>query len=151
MCKYRLADLWTLLLAEVLLLCLAMGPAYAQNCGDIIRMDTALTQDIGPCPGNGLTIERSNVVLDLNGYSIIGSGGDSGVMIAVGAFITIKGPGTIKNFGTGISSRGRGEGSDSTIRDLALQGNVVGVAFFQVARLRILDNVIDGNSIGQTG
>src|SRR5215510_13440413 len=56
------------------LLGLGLSPAHAQNCGDTVTTDTVLTQDIGPCPGNGLIIERSGVVLDLNGFSITGNG-----------------------------------------------------------------------------
>ncbi len=44
-------------------------------CGSVITADTALDGDIGPCPGDGLTITASNITLDLKGFRIFGANG----------------------------------------------------------------------------
>jgi parallel beta-helix repeat protein len=42
-------------------------------CGAVITKSTTLTSDVGPCPGNGLTIAASHVTLNLNGHRVLGT------------------------------------------------------------------------------
>lgn len=45
-------------------------------CGAVITKSTKLTADVGPCPGNGITIAANNVTLNLNGHQVIGTFAD---------------------------------------------------------------------------
>ena len=128
-------------LVTVLIFAAAFGltPAFAQPfCGDTISVDTTLVADVGPCAGDGLTIDTAGVTLDLNSFSIIGSGicpGDpdcftsafsqtgSGVIVDGVADVTISN-GTIEDsFRIGIEIRA---GSDGTlVEDLDIKDYLV--------------------------
>ncbi len=73
----------------------------AVSCGEVIRSDTSLTEDLS-CSYDGLYLDYSGITLDCNGYTIRGSGLGSydGVQIR-GSFITVKNC-NIKNFLFGI-------------------------------------------------
>jgi Right handed beta helix region len=73
----------------------ASGVTNDPHCGETIMQSTALTSDIGPCPGDGLVIGADNVTLDLNGHSIEGSGG--GVGVSVGGDLTARTGVTVRN------------------------------------------------------
>lgn len=47
--------------------------AFAVSCGETIKQNTTLTSDLN-CPGNGITIDRDGIVLDLGGFTIRGPG-----------------------------------------------------------------------------
>src|SRR5437867_12504831 len=63
-----------------------------------------LNQDLS-CLGNGLVVGANGVTIDLNGYTLAGSGGARpflGVIVNGWAHVTIRG-GTATRFRTGIS------------------------------------------------
>ncbi|MGI9079761.1 MAG: right-handed parallel beta-helix repeat-containing protein [Acidimicrobiales bacterium] len=51
------------------------GPASAVtlNCGDTVTSSVTLSNDLGPCTGNGLVIGASGITLNLGGHTITGS------------------------------------------------------------------------------
>jgi hypothetical protein len=51
------------------------GPASAVtlNCGDTVTSSVTLSNDVGPCTGNGLIIGADNVTLNLGGHTVSGS------------------------------------------------------------------------------
>jgi parallel beta-helix repeat protein len=93
-------------------LCLAFltfsAPASASpvRCGDVITQDTRLDSDLVNCAGDGIVIGADGVTLDLNGHSIRGRGG-----------------------GTGVSASGR---RNVAVVDGAIRGFPVAVAFSEI-------------------
>jgi len=49
----------------------------APVCGTVLRANTVLSADVGPCPGDGLIIGADGITLDLNGFDIYGDGAES--------------------------------------------------------------------------
>jgi parallel beta-helix repeat protein len=76
-----------LLLATILgsTIALLPAPTFASSltCGDTITVSTTLRADIGPCPGNGITIGANNIVLDCAGHTLTGIGTEAGLYAAV--------------------------------------------------------------------
>jgi hypothetical protein len=128
--------------------------AFALSCGDNVTTDTTLTADLGPCPGNGLGVDEitAHVTIKLNGHQIIGSGMGSGIVVGgVAAFgLTIKGPGKIVNFQTGITMGG---GAANVIVDkLELSGEQSAIDMNgSPGPVEIRKNFIVGGSQGQNG
>ena len=79
------------------------GPALADpvNCGDIIVVDTKLEANLLCGSEPGLAIDADGVTVDLNGFTISGSGLESGVFSGGFSGITIKN-GSISGFQFGI-------------------------------------------------
>lgn len=122
---------------------------HAIQCGDTITTDTTLTANLGPCPSDGLVLSGTEVTLNLNGHTITGSSGGDGLKVQ-GGVVTIKGPGTIAKFGTGISVYAIG--GPMMVYNLVLSGNGQGIWTgppFNTSNMRILNNVITArNSAG---
>ena len=76
-------------------------PAQALDCGRTITRDTTLQSDILECPGDGLTIGANGVDLNLNGFTIDGTGLGAGVRNDGFDNVTIKN-GTISSFDYGV-------------------------------------------------
>jgi nitrous oxidase accessory protein NosD len=144
--------LWLLSRAPILLAtCLLVSqPAYPLSCGDIVTADVKLTANLSPCPGNGLVVQGHNLTIDLNGHSIVGGPTATGILLSpVASHVTIKGPGEIATFGTGILlSQGT---TYILIHDLTLYENTVGMVMSQTTHVRIMSNTIDGGSNGMEG
>lgn len=104
------------------------NPAAAEHvgCGDVISQDTTLDSDIGPCPGHGIIIGASNVVLDLNGHTITGdpevrqSPDKAGVLLRQVSAVTVRN-GTVESFDAGVAIMG---GGGNTVRNVTAQDNV---------------------------
>ena len=128
-------------------------PAHALNCGDVITADVTLTSDLGPCSGNGISMDGipTHVTVNLNGYAIRGKGTGNGITIGA-AFpgVTIKGPGKIANFAMGILAGGAAP--DLMVYDVTLTGNqnAIGLSGAGNASIRILNNVIQSAGKGAT-
>jgi parallel beta-helix repeat protein len=137
-------------LAVLLPLIAVSCPLYALQCGDIIRQDTVLHSNIGPCPGDGLVIEGHGFALNLNGFSISGRWGGSGVRLTPIAYdFSLKGPGMIANFRAGIVGQ-MGTGG-ITIQEVTFVDNTDGIDLSQSRTpIRILENTIRGGG-GQRG
>lgn len=120
---------------------LAVLPAHAVECGDIITQDTVLTANVGPCPGDGLVVGRDGVTLDLNGHRITGTGVGAGVRLSFpngNGPATIQGPGVIANFAAGISVPSI---NNVTIRYITFYANGTGVGISQSNTDLIANNV----------
>ncbi len=96
------------------------------RCGEVITQDTTLDSDVGPCPGLGIIIGASNVVLDLNGHTLIGipvirqSPDKPGLLLRQVSGVTVRN-GTIQGFDAGIAIMGGGQ---NTVRKVTLKDNV---------------------------
>lgn len=131
----------------------AVQPAYALDCGAEIRTNLKLTADLGPCPATGLLITGAPaggrpITIDLNGHDIFGMGTGTGLQIMFGSGITVKGPGRIVRFGTGIFID---DAIDVMIYDVFLESNQTGLESLFSSGVRVFDNTISGGDVGQTG
>lgn len=79
--------------------------AQALECGTALERDVRLTADLN-CHGDGpaLTVRRAGIQIDLNGFSLRGSGRGTGILIEDVAAVTLKGPGSIKGFVDGVEA-----------------------------------------------
>lgn len=115
-------------LALVLSLTTFAHPAGAGHlgCGDVIIQDTTLDSDIGPCPGHGIIVGASNVVLDLNGHTITGdpqarqSPDKAGVLLRQVSGVVVRN-GTVEHFDAGVAIMG---GGSNTVTKVTAQDNV---------------------------
>ena len=95
----------------------------AVGCGSVITEDTVLTRNVKDC-ATGLVV-AGPVTLDLNGFSIKGTGTGTGVLFtgdASGATVT---NGTIKGFSFGVGAFG---GVGITLRRLNVTHNSTGIS-----------------------
>ena len=77
------------------------APARATDlCGTTVTDDVTLSQDL-LCAGDGLTVGASDIRIDLNGFTIQGSGAGIGVIVSGRTGVTITG-GVIRQFAFGI-------------------------------------------------
>ena len=94
----------TRLTLAVLLACLPIlaGPAATANdlCGATIVADLKLDHDL-TCVGAGLIAGADGIKIDLNGYTITGSGSDVGIAVTGRTDVSIAG-GTIRNFAVAV-------------------------------------------------
>ena len=133
-------------------------------CGTVITRSTTLTADVGPCPGDGLIIGANNVVLNLNGHTLSGTGGSSGVTAGIRlpmrTGVQILGgsaggsKGTVTGFAAGVFLGG---GSNNLVQGLTVRDNIGptsdapdaylgdGIVLFRSASNRILDNLVQHN------
>ncbi|MPZ65278.1 MAG: hypothetical protein GEU83_07070 [Pseudonocardiaceae bacterium] len=155
---------------------LAMGsvlvaPASAQaevSCGDEITQDTTLTQDLGPCPGNGLIVTADNVTLDLNGHTITGPHGSDvqeqageavGINLRGVSGVTVQN-GEVHNFDAGVAM---GNSTRNTVQGMNVHHNINHGALQDeaednpcnfgdgIALVNSSDNRIAGNRIASNG
>ncbi|MDF5757217.1 hypothetical protein [Spongiactinospora sp. TRM90649] len=78
----------------------ASSPVVA--CGDVLTTSVTLTTDL-MCPGAGLTVDADDVVLDLNGHTVTGTGQGAGVTVDGNTGTVVKN-GTIVGFTTGVNA-----------------------------------------------
>ena len=106
-------------------------PVAAVSCGATITQSVNLTQDLGPCPGNGLVITASNITVDLAGHRIFGTADASdnrvGVELTGVTGVTVTGSattttvmGNVDGFASGVGIDG---GSGNTITQLDVHDN----------------------------
>ena len=106
------------LLAAMPLLALGMDIG---SCGEVVpRRDVGNLRADLVCNGGGIVL-GSGAALNLNGFTIAGSGRDTGVLCG-GRGCTVSGPGAIVGFGVGISAPRR-----AAISGLELRSNDLGV------------------------
>ena len=87
------------------------GGAAACSCGNNVIATRTLVSGVDPivgaaCPGNGLVMDTPDVVLNLGGNKIVGSGGSVGILISADG-VTVENGG-VDNFGTGIGGATNG-------------------------------------------
>lgn len=99
--------------------------AQTARCGAVITSDTTLTQNVGPCPGNGLIIGADHVTLDLNGHSVTGDPqarqADSVGVLFRGVRSSKVLDGTVQQFDAGVAVTG---GGGNTVRGITARDNV---------------------------
>ena len=126
-------------------------PANTIACGASITTDTIeLESDLGPCPADGLFINSAQtaVSVNLNGHSITGSGNGAGLRIGTSnGGVTVKGPGHITGFGSGILV----EDDDVLVYGVTLNTNKTGIGIGNANRVRIVSNTVRGGNKGQIG
>ncbi|MCA1683757.1 MAG: right-handed parallel beta-helix repeat-containing protein, partial [Actinobacteria bacterium] len=100
-------------------------PAEAAHigCGTVITQSTTLHSDIGPCPGDGLVVTGSNIVLDLGTRRVFaanGPGDNAGIRLANVSGVTVTN-GTVEGFDAGIVIVG---GSGNVVTRTIVQNNI---------------------------
>jgi hypothetical protein len=135
-------------LAAAVLVFTAQHPAHGLSCGSVITEDTVLDQDLTDCPGDGIIIGANGVTLRLHGHTIDGNGSGLGIFPFQVLDITIKGPGTIRDFGVGIWV---GDVDRIQISDVTLATNGIGISSGAGLRgLTVLRSKLIENEIGLT-
>src|SRR5438552_12880 len=87
-------------LVSLWLIGLAAGPAQAViACGKTIKHDTTLGADLTGCSGDGLTIGKDGVTLNLNGHTVSGTGA-VGIRLDGHQHVTVDGQGAAAMPGT---------------------------------------------------
>jgi parallel beta-helix repeat protein len=74
----------------------------AINCGDVLTSSYNMTSDLTNCPGNGIQIGASNIILDCQGHTLTGSPSSFGIYLNGVSGDTIKNC-IITNFYLGIN------------------------------------------------
>lgn len=94
------------------------------KCGTVIRANTALTANVGPCSRGGLVIGADNITLDLGGFAVLGianrSGDGVGIRVPGRSGVTVQN-GRITDFDAGVGLLG---GSANTVRNLLAKDNI---------------------------
>ena len=101
------------------------------TCGQSVTTDAVLVKNL-VCPGDGVIIAADGVTVDLGGHVLRSStGAGRGVVIGgpFGSAATVRGPGKVKGFGTGIAGGPEFWVSHHAIVDgVALLDNYTGIA-----------------------
>jgi parallel beta-helix repeat protein len=71
------------------------------SCGDNITANVILSQNIGPCTGDGLFIGHSGITLNCAGYTISGIGNSAGIALIGRTKVTVEGC-NVKGFQNGF-------------------------------------------------
>ena len=93
-------------------------------CGTTVIDDVTLSQDL-VCSGDGLIVGASGIRIDLNGFSIQGSGTGAGVAVSGYDDVTIAG-GAIRQFSVGIRVA---TSTELVIRQIEFIANAEGIDF----------------------
>jgi parallel beta-helix repeat protein len=131
---------------------LAPMAAHASvECGQTITTSVTLNHNL-TCPGNGIFVNASNVVLDLGGHTISGPAPTGTTGVGVRGVIVLQNRtgvtvrnGAIRGFDSGVDVQPGGNGT--TVTGLMLDGNGGGVRVNTgTSSNRIADNVIVNTS-----
>ncbi|MCA1683573.1 MAG: right-handed parallel beta-helix repeat-containing protein, partial [Actinobacteria bacterium] len=131
-----------------------------RGCGQVITRSTRLSEDIGPCPANGIIIGADNITLNLGGHTVFGFEGPSADGNAAGIrFPDRQGSqvvnGTVSGFDAGVFIN---RGGSNHVRRMTITDNVGpddpfnaelgdGIAVFDSPSNRIVNNRLVGNGI----
>jgi len=126
----------------------------AVTCGKEISANTTLDGDLA-CSGDGpaLIVTADNVVLDLGGFTVSGSGSAAafpGILLRNVKGVTVR-KGTIKGFGAGVAIAG---GANNVIQNLTVQDNIGSTDgdFGDGITLNASSgNVVQGNTVRRNG
>ena len=113
-------------------------------CGQTVTTNTTLTSNLN-CSGPGLIVRGEGTVLDLNSFTITGSGTGDGVTVPLGESVTVRN-GTIQGFNVGVRG-GVQDGFTTTFTTLAgltIRNNVVGIGLG--LRILVKNSIITRNS-----
>ncbi len=130
------------------------GTAAAHDiCGQTITQTTVLDHDVGPCSNNGIIIGADNITLDLNGFTVRGTGAandGAGILLNGRTGVTVRN-GSVTRFDAGVVIRG---GSGNTITRVVAHDNIGnratsdfgdGIAIFASSGNTVTGNVIRHN------
>jgi len=117
-------------------------------CGQVVSGVVNLTSNLNCSSGDGLIVGGPNTVINMNGFSITGSGQDSskvGIMVPNVDNVVVNGPGSISNFQAGVLLTGA---TGFTINSAILSNNQIGTFMTGAENAQVQQNIIQGNSIG---
>jgi Periplasmic copper-binding protein (NosD) len=117
-------------------------------CGQVVSGVVNLTANLNCSSGDGLIVGGPNTVINMNGFSITGSGQDSskvGIMVPNVDNVVVNGPGSISNFQAGVLLTGA---TGFTINSAILSNNQIGTFMTGAENAQVQQNIIQGNSIG---
>ena len=138
---------------------LAVGPGSANasqvSCGQTIKSDTKLSNDLVDCPDNGIIIGRDGITLDLNGHTVDGNDElvekcprrqicDAGILNDAHAGVTVRG-GSVQQFGLGIFVIDAKHARVDRIHSSANQFN--GVLFVASTRSQLVNSTVVRNGL----
>lgn len=106
---------------------IALGAPAARAtdlCGTTVTDNVRLSQDLS-CSGDGLIVGTSGIRIDLNGFTIRGSGAGIGVTVSGRSDVTITG-GTIRQFAFGMRVN---NSTDLVISQMEFTANAEGIDF----------------------
>ncbi|MGI9119568.1 MAG: right-handed parallel beta-helix repeat-containing protein [Acidimicrobiales bacterium] len=131
----------------------------ALGCGQLVTTSTQLSEDVGPCPADGVIIAKDNVTLDLGGHRIFGfegpgDGTSAGIRLPNRNRVTIRN-GTVSGFDAGVVIN---QGRSNIVQGMTVTDNVGpddvfnaelgdGIAVFDSGFNRILDNTVTNNGV----
>ncbi|HEX2041488.1 MAG TPA: right-handed parallel beta-helix repeat-containing protein [Acidimicrobiales bacterium] len=103
-------------------------PATANHldCGSVVTSSVTLDRDLGPCDGDGLVVQGSNITLNLGGHTLTGNNTanfgveeQAGIHLIGASRVTVRN-GTVRNFDAGVVIDG---GSGNTVTGVLAQDN----------------------------
>jgi hypothetical protein len=115
-------------LALLLLMLSAAARAETINCTAMVLPTTITAPGIyclnasASVAGNAIMIDSDDVVIDLNGHAISGTGGGVGIQSTDEKNITIRN-GTVRGFSWGIALGNAGTGDSYLVEDMRIEGN----------------------------
>jgi hypothetical protein len=130
----------------------------AANCGQTVSADTVLSENVGPCVGNGVLVANDAITLDLGGNRILGfdgpgDGHEAGIRIQERSGVTVTN-GTVSGFDAGVVVAG---GGSNTVAGMTIRDNVGpdapvvelgdGIVLIESAGNFVHDNVVVNNGI----
>ena len=132
----------------------AAGQGQGQpQCGDTIKKDTTLHEDLVNCPNHGIRIGADNITLDLNGHLIDGDrtsepegGRDIGVINNDHDGVTVM-HGSIRQFDAGVNLGNRVR-HNRMLGISTFSNTFVGIALFGSSRSLVRDSSANGSTKG---
>ncbi len=129
--------------------------AVTATCGMTVTTSITLTNDVGPCPADGLVVTGSNIVVDLGGHRVFANsdpGDSAGVRLTNTTGVTVQN-GTVEGFAAGVSIQG---GSANTVRAITARNNINhgtadtcdlgdGITVLNSSKNQIAGNTLDNN------
>ena len=111
---------------------LETASAVVLQCGSVVSQSTTLDADVGPCPGTAIFVRGSNVILNLNGRKVFGTGasGEGPGIHLQGATGSQVMNGTVTGFDTGVYIEAGGSNTVQYIRAIDNIGNPRGIGIF---------------------
>src|SRR6476469_74982 len=122
-------------------------PSASLSCGQVITTSVKLSANLD-CASDGLLVQGDNIVIDLNGHSIVGPGASAskiGISVAANDAVEIDGPGSITGFQAGVLISG---GNNDVINGVSFDGNQIAVFLTGTKGADIENNMITNNQIG---
>lgn len=126
---------------------LTQGFENKVSCGEVVSGIVNVGSNL-MCTGDGLIVNESNTVVNLNGHSIVGPGTNNskvGFMIPDADNVTIQGPGTVSHFQAGLLITGS---NNVKVKSLNLTHNEIGIFTTGSDGAQVQKNIIDSNNIG---